>query len=222
MPRNMNIFKAFAKRIKAIYGDKEARKWKTSLIGNPINSFKGLKRRFKGFAGGKKSKHATLKALGMMVRARVINGPELNILMAGIPFLIDFGISYGMGMFRKKQNGHVGENENQAPRHSQVEDESVSMTVSDESESVSETDLSNSQDLGSLPPLPMAPYSDQALKLMCRLIGAGMSADGAGKVVSGEHEGEDLSDYLSEKDCEVFGDLIGTVFLPVEDGPWDA
>jgi hypothetical protein len=193
MSDNLPIHEAFANKIKAMYGKS---KGGTSLIGNPIKSFKTLK------AGAKLKgeKHATLYALGIMARVRVANGPELNIVLMGIPFLIDFGISYGTGKFKKKGvpafHGHSGK----AP---------IELKFMRRSEGNSEVPVVMAQAVP-LAPLPSAPYAEQALILYKAFVDEGMSEEGARKITSGEFEGQEVADFLSDQDLRVFVRLIGT------------
>jgi hypothetical protein len=179
MPR-LRIDKAFAKRIKALWG---AHGMKTSPIRNPINSFDAYK--FKAKQAG--SKHATIDALSETVRMRVMNGPELNILFLGIPFLVDFGVDWGLGKMQEKKatvkSNYVKKTTAPVQASHQVNDGGVRM------------------------PAP-APYSDKTVGFYCDLLNAGMTEDAALCVANGQYQVRDASDQLSQDDQRILLEVL--------------
>lgn len=168
------------------------------MIWNPINAFKGFKKVAKR---GKHKKHATRAAIGQSIRTRLVNGPELNILLLGIPFLIDFGISYGV-----KNKFFTKEVPNDP-----VEEEVVVVEF-DPNGDANSSEEDSDFDASDLDPLPPAPFSDVAFRLYAKLVEHGMTEESARKICSGEMNGEELSDHMSDEDVAVFMGLYGTVF----------
>jgi hypothetical protein len=211
MPRRkrINFFKALGKKFKGIPKMYKKDGFGTSIMGNPIKTFRALKRGFK--MRGKN--HSTLRALGLTVRARLVNGPELNVVLLGIPWLIDFGVGYGMksklfSKVRPGQNNNDHFNYGQEPEQVVVQfDPNAEPPVP---ENGSEVDFSE------VDPLPQAPFSDKFLPLYHKFLEAGMSHLGARLICSGELEGEEMSDHLTEEDIEVFVKLYGTVLKEKE------
>ena len=204
MPRKrINFFKALQKKFKSIPGLYKP-KMGPSIMGSPIKTFRGLKWGLKN----KGKKHTTLRALGTMIRARVVNGPELNVVLLGIPFLIDFGVAYltkAPGFSKKVTRRINDDNFNYGQ-----EQEQVVMKFDREAE-VGDNEGGNNVEIGELDPLPQAPYSDLATFLRNKMVKAGMSEEGANLICSGTLENEEMCEHLSEDDLEVFmSKVIGT------------
>jgi hypothetical protein len=67
-----------------------------AVVWHPIDFYDGIKqgnktKAKKGTNAG--AKHATRDALSKTLRTRVVSGPELNLLLLGIPFFIDCAVS---------------------------------------------------------------------------------------------------------------------------------
>jgi hypothetical protein len=208
MPRKrINFLKALKKKFKGIPSLYKKGTKGYSIIGNPITTFRKLKK------GGKmtRKKHPTLRALGTTVRARVVNGPELNVVLLGIPMLIDFGISYltKAKAFSTKVSRPVN-NDN----FNYGQEEQVVLRIDRDVEVDDET---SGVDVSDLDPLPQAPYSDLATFLRNQMVKAGMSEEGANLICSGAVENEELSDHLSEEDLEIFTTKIYGTMLKDEE-----
>ena len=145
-------------------------------------------------------KHASLHALGKMTRARVVNGPELNILLLGIPFLIDFGVSYGSGNFKKPGGTRGNAGAAKPPVRVKFKQQQGGAGPAP----------ANTGDAGIVKPLPTAPFTDHALGMYKEFLRAGMSEEGARQLATGELEGEEVADHLSEGDLRVFIELFGS------------
>jgi hypothetical protein len=129
--------------------------------------------------------------VGEAIRWRIVNGPELNILLCGIPFLIDFGVSGIAGAVKKSKK-------KKRLKHNQR------TTVRVEVEKPFSLNLKNRP-----APLNSAPFSNEAqTNLYLALIDAGMSEDGARKVASGEFEGLEVSEHCTPEDTEVLADFL--------------
>src|SRR4051812_24567478 len=80
-----------------------------SFIRHPIDLFQGVKFGAKATSNSKHKKDASRYALGKTVHARLVNGPELNILLLGIPFLISFGVGHAGNhhAYKKKKKANA-------------------------------------------------------------------------------------------------------------------
>jgi len=197
--KRINFFKALQKRFKGIPSLYKKTAGGISPIGTPIKMFRALKK------GNKMThkKHATLKALGKTIHTRVVNGPELNVLFLGIPFLIDFGVAYG-----KKHKNFVKITQDQPVRPGpQDQEEQVVVRFDPDAEVDGGTDV----DMGQVDPLPQAPFSDQAFRMYTKFIEAGMTEKSARMFCNGELEGLEILDHFTDEDIEVFVRLQGTV-----------
>ena len=129
--------------------------------------------------------------VGETVRWRLVNGPELNILLLGVPFLIDFaasGIDNAVKKKKAKKKLRAGQ---RATVRVQV-DKPVGFKMK-------KTDDT----------LDQAPFSDLAQSnLFQALIDEGMSKPGAKKVASGEYEGLEVSDHLTPQDVQKLADFL--------------
>jgi hypothetical protein len=192
-------FPKFVKnRIKTLFGRDQ--------MGRPgvgVMSFRELYKKYKRDGKRNNVKHPRLKALGMTVRARILNGAELNILLLGVPVLIDLGYSYTVeGQFMK--GGFKGRRKEKKRQ----------MRLQLQQNNVNQPKLTNLEDL---PPVPMSPYSDRALPLRDRLVSFGVSLDGANEFVSGRHEDEDITEFLSEEDIRIIAENFDDIFQPSDD-----
>jgi hypothetical protein len=173
------------KRIKFLWMGQKGMK-NTSPMRHPIEAFKSLKRTAK--ATPKHKKHATRFALGKVVRSRLLEGPELNILFLGIPFIINFAaLRHEKAMKDRRERRRVRGMGHQQP---------IELTLN--------PDLGHEGPIEE--PMDQAPFSDQALRLYQALQNAGMSEEGARMMASGELEGEDLMYALSTEDCLVLAE----------------
>jgi len=180
---------AFGKRVIAPYeGFGSGGINSPSPVASPFKFYESLKWGNKNRAGSKKT-----SAKGLAIRARIINGPELNILMLGVPFLIDFGVSEATKAARaaKQKKAAKASRKNQPIR---VTPKPVFISK------FKKVDV---------PPLPSSPFSGEAHKsVYLALYNLGMSLEGATMVASGEFEGEEASDYLSAEDLEILGNFL--------------
>ena len=88
--KRMNFLKALKKKFTGIPSLYKKGTKGYSIIGNPITTFRKIKK------GGKmtRKKHPTLRALGTTVRARVVNGPEARHRTARHPVPDRLQVSY--------------------------------------------------------------------------------------------------------------------------------
>src|SRR5436190_20391263 len=75
-------WRALTTRLTVLWSDKGMN---TSVIRHPIKTFESLKKR-----------GTSTMAMASLARSHVINGPVLNIVLLGIPFLIDLSITEGV------------------------------------------------------------------------------------------------------------------------------
>lgn len=166
----VNFFRMAARRVKFVWtgGDRMA----PSVVLHPIDVFKSIKKGNKIRKGTGKKK----SPWGTIVRARVVSGPELNIVFLGIPFLIDVAVSTAM----KTQQ------EARAAKHPPPPKQHVPIALKIKAVSPP-------------PPLPHSPYADMFERVRQDLIAAGMSPEGATVVVNSDKETE-LAEELSDDD----------------------
>lgn len=202
--KRINFFKALGKKFKGLKGLYDDGDMNASAIRNPINTFQSLKWSAKqGNWGPKAKKHATLFAVGKSVRSRLINGPELNIVLCGVPFLLDFAFGYATksAMYCKTPAAPAA-----AP------DADFDAAIKMKFKKKAPAAGVDSFDVSNMPPLPPAPFSDEALVLYRVLLNSGMSKEGATKIVTGELEEQEVLDHLSESDIEAFKNVLAEFF----------
>jgi hypothetical protein len=194
----MPIHKAFAKRIKNLWEGKDGRAGLPSPILHPIDCFKAVKQ----CAKARGSDHATGEAIAASVCNRVFNGPEMNILFCGIPFLIDFGVGYAQGKMK--------DNKPKAANATNVD----ALRAKFQPTPKSSAGLQNPN----LPMPQMAPYAADASKLYQACVNADIDPVWALRFCQGEFTGRgDLAQHMSEDDLEKFMGLLTSDFQPVTD-----
>ena len=139
---------------------------------------------------------ATVQNLGYnptaeALRWRIVNGPELNILFLGIPFLLDFGITAAVDRANKPRRQRLKRQQAAAPNAERRK--SVTLKIK-------RTPLAPSTDVTTAA-LDQAPFSGEALVVYTGLLDAGMSAEGAKMVAGGELHGLEATEHLCEGDC---------------------
>jgi len=129
--------------------------------------------------------------VGETIRWRLVNGPELNILLLGVPFLIDFAASgIANAVTQKKQKKRLKPGQRTTVRVQVDKPVGFKMKKTDDT-------------------LDQAPFSDLAqTNLFQALIDEGMTKQGAKKVASGEYEGLEVSDHLSPQDVQKLADFL--------------
>jgi hypothetical protein len=198
------LHQAFAQRIKQLWRGPKEQKHRSFIL-NPINVFKGFKK------GAKKStqhkNHATRRALGVTALTRIVNGPELNITLLGVPFLIHFGVDRGIQWknYKKKKRQQAA----------QAQERVVQLQLRQKQQAIN--DFNNLMDEAVKTPLPHGPLSNEAMPFYFSMVRAGMSTEGAYKFCSGECEQTEISEVLSEEDCRVLMDSFGELLYPLED-----
>lgn len=201
MPNTKNrppLHVAFANRIKGMWSNKGLKG--CSMIRNPINTFKAFKNKNKRTG----SKHAHSLAVAQSVRSRVLNGPELNVVLLGVPFLIDFGISYATGAFDKNKKVKKTSKGGKQPICLKVKH---TTRINDEIATMEEAVKT---------PLPQGPMSNEAQPFYLAMVRAGMSPEGAYLFCTGACENTELSEVLDEEDCQVLVDSFGDLLYPLE------
>jgi hypothetical protein len=174
----VNFFRMAAKRVKFVWtgGDKMA----PSVMLHPIDVFKTIKK-------GNKTRKGTIKKKspwGTIIRTRVVNGPELNILFLGVPFLIDVAVSTAVKTHQ----------ENKAAKHPPPPRQHVPIAL-------------KMKAVSPPPPLPHSPYADMFERVRQDLIAAGMSPEGATVVVNSDEDTE-LAEELSDEDQYVLLNVL--------------
>lgn len=180
----VNIFRMAKKRIKVLWHDSNGG-MAPSAVRHPIKFFDSIKDGRKKRRGGKKARNEWATT----IRSRVINGPELNILLLGLPFIIDISVSAAVKTAKDSKSAKrppppIREKDEKADAGPKMK---VKVTPP--------------------PPLPHSPYADQFDKVRQKLIGAGMSADGATAVVMSSG-GSDLNDELSVEDLAIMIEVL--------------
>jgi hypothetical protein len=173
-----NLFRTMKKRIKLVWkGDIKGPK---AVVAHPIEFYRTLETGRK--MGSKKNTKG--RNIGTTIRTRIVNGPELNILFLGIPFIIDCAVSTAqMEHKRKKDKRKLRKL------------------------------LKGGKGGSSKKALPPAPHSDKFVKVRNSFIELGMSEEGAELITSGGLGDDAAEDHLSEHDLGVLavGLLVDTV-----------
>lgn len=178
--------------------------------------WKEMKRQAKG---NSKKKHSKARAAARMVRARGVNGPELNILFLGLPIIVHSFAMMGVNAARNKKQKKLQKSlarsrdrlrygmSSAGGRDGAIEVEINQPTIS-----------TGRRGGGSTPPLPSSPYSDQFVPMQAALIDMGMSSRTATSIAAGEFEGEDLADHLTEDELEIFAAYLSQHASVSEEG----
>ncbi|WP_237216665.1 hypothetical protein [Falsiroseomonas oryziterrae] len=141
--------------------------------------------------GERKSK---AQRVGTLIHGRIVNGPELNIILLGVPFLI----SSAAGAIRAevKEKAKKKEAKANAARPAAQRDKAI-------------TNEAKMRIKPQTPPqklqadaLPSAPYSSEFVKVRQELVDLGMSPNMATALVKGEFESESVDDVLSDEDFD--------------------
>lgn len=189
--KTANFFKLLAGNFRSAWG--------VGMDKGSVRQFKSYWKEAKRKSKGKK--HAKARAVGTMVRARGINGPELNILFLGLPIIIHSFVSMGVNAPKVKRAKKIkrklaGREYLQEVQPAGGRDGAIEFEI--------EQPRIRTGGGRPTPPLPSSPYSDQFVPMQAALMDMGMSAQAASGIAAGEFEGEDLADHLSEEDLEIF------------------
>jgi hypothetical protein len=182
----VNVFWMAKKRIKVLWHDSNGG-LAPSAVRHPIKFFDSLKIGRKQRKGGKKGHNEWATT----IRSRVVNGPELNILLLGLPFIIDVGISAAVKTAKDSKAAKKPPPPPMRERDREIDAGPKLMKIK----------------VTPPPPLPHSPYSDQYEKVRQKLIGAGRSAEGATAVVMSSG-GSDLNDELSVEDLAIMIEVM--------------
>lgn len=166
--KQKNFFKLAKSKIKVLWKGQGPTK---AFIPHPIDNLQALLKGRK-MGGNKKSKG---KIIGSMINARIVNGPELNILFLGIPFIVSTAITAGHR-------------------------EAKYQKAKKQKKKLLKQNRKNQGGAGARKPLPSRPYSDRMLAVRDSMIDAGMSEEGATLIASGEIDGEPVEEYLDAYD----------------------
>jgi hypothetical protein len=209
-------FQQFARRIRGVYTQSytpEGLPTLPSPFFHPKRCFKTIKEAYKERTY---RRHCTLTALDQMVKYRVMNGPELNCVLFGIPFLIDFNVDYGLRNARKKpkpidhrrfsdQAIYFPMQFKPTAKSSAGLQDANSSTSEESSGSGSSTSSSSSARLEHIRSLQQrGPYAHFALRVYLACVNNGINPDFAHRWAGGELTEGDLSEHLSEEELPKF------------------
>ena len=204
--KEKNFFKVAKAKMSALYGDGGLNK---GIVRSPTDAWNAMTGKIAGGghrAGGED--HSTAECVGRMVRSRVINGPELNIVLAGIPFLIDtavetikrnVGPDKGTGTptaptgGRAAHTGYGGSGPKLKLRPTADQQSALSSATQEDPE----------ERRPKAPPVPSAPHSHHMVPVQSALIQMGMSPEGATDLVAGKYHGRDVKEHISSADHDV-------------------
>jgi hypothetical protein len=184
----VNVFHMANKRIKLLWHDSNGG-MTPSVVRHPIDFFKAVKkgRKTKAKTAGSASKNEWAS----IIRGRVINGPELNIVLLGIPFIIDVGLSAAIKSGQEAAAAKKAKKAKGKPQPKKGDYVFKGKTVANSPPA----------------PLPHSPYSDKFEAVRQELIAAGMSAEGATAVVMSSGS-SDLDDDLSVEDMALMIEVL--------------
>ncbi|MFT8245897.1 hypothetical protein [Roseomonas sp. BN140053] len=133
-----------------------------------------------------KEKPSRAEAAAKTTAFRLFAGPELNIVLAGIPFFVTCGVGAAISATRKK-------------RQAQEAADQAGFYVPKGPAPFGKLDGEA---------LPSAPFSDRFHKLKDVLVGYGMKATTALRLVKGEYMREDLEGVLDEADRKALMEFL--------------
>lgn len=173
-------------RLAMLYGGKvEGMKQRSGWL-HPTKEFYDVGR----MGATKKSK---AQAVGTVIHGRIVNGPELNIPLLGIPFIISsiYGaIRIEVKEKSKKSKAKAAAARPVAEREGSTKEFKLKVKAPTKPENL-QSDA-----------LPSAPYSAEFAKVRQELVDLGMSPDMATALVKGEFESQSPEDVLSDTDLD--------------------
>lgn len=172
---------AFGRQIEHNFGLMYGSSVNRGAVRNPSAAY----RAFRGGVDGR-PKNNKAAAVGKTVLLRTMNGPELNILMCGVPFLIWAGVNAAAKTQAEAAAANTAATIVMPRKLGRIKREGQTLAK----------------------PLASAPYSADVQGLVTLLIQYGMKEATALSLVQGEFMGDDLADVFDEEDLKALFDFL--------------